>query len=55
MHTKFENVPESEGHCILVTGEAGIGKTSLVKTFCKKVKKESKIYQGYSSAQLLQS
>ena len=50
MHAKFENVTESEGHCILVSGEAGIGKTSLVKTFCKKVKKECNVYQGTCDA-----
>ncbi|HET6768118.1 MAG TPA: AAA family ATPase, partial [Chitinophagaceae bacterium] len=50
MHSKFENVKASEGHCILVSGEAGIGKTSLVKTFCKPVKKECRIYQGTCDA-----
>ena len=50
MSTEFEKVQDSEGHCILVSGEAGIGKTSLVKTFCKKVEKECKIYQGTCDA-----
>ena len=31
----FEKAASEEGHCIFVTGEAGIGKTSLVKAFCK--------------------
>ena len=30
----FKNVKEGEGHCLFISGEAGIGKTSLVKTFC---------------------
>ena len=50
MHTNFERVAASDGHCILVSGEAGIGKTSLVKTFCKKVTKECKFYQGTCDA-----
>ncbi len=55
MHTEFEKVAQGEGHCILISGEAGIGKTSLVKTFCKKVKKDPvaigcKIYQGTCDA-----
>ena len=31
----FKNVTEGEGHCLFISGEAGIGKTSLVKTFCQ--------------------
>ncbi|TKK68009.1 ATP-binding protein [Ilyomonas limi] len=31
----FENVAEGEGHCIFLYGEAGIGKTALVKAFCR--------------------
>src|SRR6187401_725688 len=50
MNTEFEKVADSEGHCILVSGEAGIGKTSLVKAFCKKVKNNCKIYQGTCDA-----
>jgi predicted ATPase/DNA-binding CsgD family transcriptional regulator len=50
MRAEFEKVSESEGHCILVSGEAGIGKTSLVKTFCKSTQKQYKIYQGTCDA-----
>src|ERR1700730_11284353 len=46
----LENVAEGEGHCVFVSGEAGIGKTSLVKTFCKELKIDSKIYQGTCDA-----
>ncbi len=55
LQATFENVVAGEGHCMLVSGEAGIGKTSLVKTFCKKVKKDPmaigcKIYEGTCDA-----
>src|SRR5215831_7422779 len=46
LQAKFEVVAASEGHCVLVSGEAGIGKTSLIKTFCSAIKDESKIFQG---------
>lgn len=42
----FENVEGGEGHCILLSGEAGIGKTALIKAFCKNQGGECSIYQG---------
>ena len=39
LQTTFKNVAEGEGHCIFISGEAGIGKTSLVKAFCKATKR----------------
>jgi ATP/maltotriose-dependent transcriptional regulator MalT len=42
----FENVAGGEGHCILLCGEAGIGKTALVRTFCKQQANKCNIYQG---------
>ena len=42
----FVNVADGEGRCILVSGEAGIGKTALVKAFCKQQVSNSNIYQG---------
>ena len=39
LQTLFDNVSE-EGHCVLVCGEAGMGKTALVKAFCKKMRDE---------------
>ncbi len=39
-----------EGHCVFVSGEAGIGKTSLVKAFCKEHKDDCTIYQGACDA-----
>jgi len=50
LQTKLETIAEGEGHCILVSGEAGIGKTSLVKAFCKENSDTSKIYQGTCDA-----
>lgn len=50
LQTKFENVVDGEGHCILVCGEAGIGKTSLVKTFCKERKNDCMTFQGTCDA-----
>lgn len=50
LEMKFENVVNGEGHCILLSGEAGIGKTSLIKQFYKDKKDDCKIYQGTCDA-----
>jgi ATP/maltotriose-dependent transcriptional regulator MalT len=50
LETMFESVTEGEGHCILLSGEAGIGKTSLIKSFHKEKKDSCKIYQGTCDA-----
>jgi DNA-binding CsgD family transcriptional regulator len=50
LQTKFEKITEGEGHCILLGGEAGMGKTSLVRAFCKEKKCICKIYQGTCDA-----
>jgi len=50
LHTKFENVVKAEGHCLLLCGEAGIGKTSLVRTFCQEIKSKCKVLQGTCDA-----
>ena len=44
LQAKFEGVANGEGHCIFVSGEAGIGKTSVVKAFCGQVQNSCKIY-----------
>jgi DNA-binding CsgD family transcriptional regulator/tetratricopeptide (TPR) repeat protein len=42
----LKNVEEGDGHCVLISGEAGIGKTALVKAFCKQHEGECDIFQG---------
>ena len=46
----FEDISGGEGHCVFISGEAGIGKTALVKAFCKKQSDECSIYQGACDA-----
>jgi ATP/maltotriose-dependent transcriptional regulator MalT len=43
-------VAAGEGHCVFVSGEAGIGKTSLVKAFCRNLQKNCIVYQGSCDA-----
>jgi DNA-binding CsgD family transcriptional regulator/tetratricopeptide (TPR) repeat protein len=50
LENEFENVIDGEGRCILLTGEAGIGKTSLVKNFSGRKKKMCKTYIGTCDA-----
>jgi DNA-binding CsgD family transcriptional regulator len=50
LQKEFANLAEGEGHCIFVSGEAGIGKTSLIKAFCKELKPRYNIYQGTCDA-----
>ena len=50
LQTQFKNIAEGEGHCVFVSGEAGIGKTALVKAFCKQQQDDCKIYQGACDA-----
>jgi len=50
LRSTFEATSYEEGHCVFVTGEAGIGKTSLVRAFCQEVKNNCKILQGTCDA-----
>lgn len=50
LRSEFENVSGGEGHSIFVSGEAGIGKTSLINAFCNEVKNKCNIYQGICDA-----
>lgn len=46
----FYKVKNHEGHCVLISGETGIGKTSLVKNFCSDKKRVHPIYVGSCDA-----
>jgi DNA-binding CsgD family transcriptional regulator len=50
LQSLFESAEEKEGHCVFISGEAGIGKSSLVKVFTKELKKEYNIYRGTCDA-----
>ncbi|MDP4261791.1 MAG: LuxR C-terminal-related transcriptional regulator [Bacteroidota bacterium] len=50
LQTKFSTIAEGEGHCVFISGEAGIGKTSLVRAFCKEQAGDCNIYQGACDA-----
>ena len=50
LQEKLLSVAAGEGHCIFVSGEAGIGKTSLVKAFCKEQQDDCDIYHGACDA-----
>jgi DNA-binding CsgD family transcriptional regulator len=50
MQKAFDEVITGDGHCILISGEAGIGKTSLVRAFSKKNKDDCQIYLGACDA-----
>ncbi|MGZ4001205.1 MAG: AAA family ATPase, partial [Mucilaginibacter sp.] len=50
LQTSFENMVAGEGHCMLISGEAGIGKTSLVRAFCLEKKVQAIILQGSCDA-----
>lgn len=47
---KFHNLAAGEGHCIMVSGEAGVGKTSLVRAFCQEHRHHAKVYLGTCDA-----
>lgn len=50
LHARFKQTLGGEGHCIFVTGEPGIGKTTLVNAFCKEIKPDYKTYWGTCDA-----
>src|SRR5258706_2045168 len=50
LQTRFETIANTDGHTVFVTGEAGIGKTSLVKAFCKEIKDDCTVYHGACDA-----
>lgn len=50
LNATFENVNKKEGRCILITGEAGMGKTALTKAFCSGLAENCQVYQGTCDA-----
>jgi tetratricopeptide (TPR) repeat protein len=50
LQSRFETVLDGEGHCVFVSGEAGIGKTSLIKAFSKELTNRCKIFQDTCDA-----
>ena len=50
LRSQLKNVTEEGGHCIFISGEAGIGKTSLVKAFGKTAEGNTNIYIGTCDA-----
>ncbi|HKH62371.1 MAG TPA: AAA family ATPase [Flavitalea sp.] len=50
LQTAFNNVAAGEGHCVFISGEAGIGKTALVREFCRQQRNDCTIYHGACDA-----
>ena len=50
LQTELDKVSLGEGHCLFVSGEAGIGKTALIRNFCKQQQGRYAIYQGACDA-----
>ena len=50
LQAKFDGIADGEGHCVLVSGEAGIGKTALIRAFCQHQKAAASIYLGTCDA-----
>jgi len=50
LQAQFEKTTKGEGHCVFISGEAGIGKTSITKSFSKEVSDRCNIYQGTCDA-----
>ena len=50
LQAKFRDMCAGEGHSVFVSGEAGIGKTSLLKVFCSSLEKGCPIYRGSCDA-----
>ena len=50
LKSAFDSVSKGEGHCVFISGEAGIGKTSLVKEFVRMVADDAVVYQGSCDA-----
>src|ERR1700712_5627345 len=49
LQSAFTKASGGEGHCLFISGEAGIGKTALVKAFCRQ-QHNSPVYMGACDA-----
>ncbi len=46
LNQKFKSANNEAGHTVCITGEAGIGKTSVTNTFLLQVKNEARVYEA---------
>ena len=50
LESRFDAVLSGEGHCLFISGEAGIGKTSLLRAFSKPLARDYAVYRGSCDA-----
>jgi len=50
LQSGFERAVAGEGHCVLISGEAGIGKSSLVRAFGERLPVGSQLFLGLCDA-----
>ena len=50
LKSAYDSVSKGEGRCVFISGEAGIGKTSLVRQFVHMVEDDAVVYQGSCDA-----
>lgn len=50
LRLQLSKTSAGEGHCVFICGEAGIGKTSLIKAFCNEKKATYKVFTGTCDA-----
>ena len=50
LQSRLRDIADGEGHCILLSGESGIGKTSLIRAFCREMGLAASVYQGTCDA-----
>jgi len=50
LQAAFQRSITGEGHCVFLSGEAGMGKSTMVKALCENIPVDCKIYKGYCDA-----
>lgn len=50
LENKYRQLSGGEGHTVFVNGEAGIGKTTLLKEFCRQIENDSNVFIGTCDA-----